>query len=83
MFWQLFPRHDSDIDLLISLEKDSHLGLLEYSRIIDQLEIATRRQVDMVTEGSLKSFAVENVNRDKVLIYSSFASDLGRRCGEV
>ena len=72
MFWQLFPRHDSDIDLLISLEKDSHLGLLEYSRIIDQLEIATRRQVDMVTEGSLKSFAVENVNRDKVSIYSRF-----------
>ena len=34
-----------------------------------ELEGLLSRKVDLITEGSLKPFALESVNKDKVLIY--------------
>lgn len=62
-------RDDSDIDLLVSFTKGARIGLLKYSKMICDLEDLCHRKVDMVQDGSLKPFAEESVNRDKILIY--------------
>ena len=62
---------ESDVDLLVRLS--SSIGLFAYSSLINKLESATGRKVDMVSEGSLKPYAVESTERDKVLIYERSA----------
>ncbi len=68
-FSRMEERPDSDIDLLITLRRGSGMGLLGYSSMALELEGLLSRKVDLVTEGSLKPFALESVNKDKVLIY--------------
>jgi len=60
---------DSDVDLLVKYTEDSHLSLLDISRIIVKLSQKLERKVDLVEEDRLKPFAVESVNRDKIQIY--------------
>ena len=60
-------RPDSDLDLLVELS--SAVGLFAYSALINKLESMTGRKIDLVAEGSLKPFAREDVEREKVLIY--------------
>ena len=62
-------RPESDIDILIDLDNSVPMGLLTYSGMIYTLESKIGRKVDLVTSGTLKPFATESVNRDKVLIY--------------
>lgn len=68
-FARMEDRPDSDIDLLAKLEKSQKLGLIELSGIVLGLEKATHRRIDLVLEGSVKSFALESIEKDKVLIY--------------
>ena len=58
----------SDVDILITIPPDSHMGLA-YFKMFDDLENILKRPVDLVVEGSLRPFAVESVERDKYLIY--------------
>lgn len=60
---------ESDIDILIDLDRSVPMGLLQYSGMINHLEGLLGRKVDLVTDGSIKPFAQESINRDKVLIY--------------
>ena len=60
---------DSDIDLLAQLDASRKMGLFELSGIVLGLEEVSRRKVDLVMEGSVKPFARENIDKDKVLIY--------------
>ena len=60
---------DSDVDILVELDRDHPIGLLKYAGIICDLEDITGHKIDLVEEGTLKPFAVESVNRDKRLIY--------------
>lgn len=62
-------RPDSDIDLLISIDRSAHLGLLGFSSLMLDLKAATGRNVDLVALDSVKPYAKENIERDKVLIY--------------
>lgn len=62
-------RLDSDIDLLVSIDKSAHLGFLGFSSLMLDLKAATGRNVDLVALDSVKPFAKENIERDKVLIY--------------
>ena len=59
----------SDIDILVSFDKDTKISLFKYADIICQLEELLHRKVDLVEEGSLLPFAQESANEDKVLIY--------------
>lgn len=61
-------KEDSDIDIMVSLSADAHMGLSYYAMICD-LEDRFHRRVDMVREGQLLPFAEESVNRDKKLVY--------------
>ena len=58
----------SDVDILITLPPDSHMGLAYFKMFVD-LENILKRPVDLVEEGYLRPFAVESVERDKYLIY--------------
>ena len=62
-------KQDSDIDLMVSYSEKASGTLLDYAEIKHGLESLLNRKIDLVEEGYIKSFAMEAVNRDKVLIY--------------
>lgn len=60
---------DSDVDILVQYTKGSVITLFTIGRIIHALSQRLGRRVDVVEEGQLMPFAVESVDKDKVLIY--------------
>lgn len=62
-------RDDSDVDLIVSFDKDAHVGLIRFSGMKYELEDLLQKNVDLIADGSLMPFAVESANRDKILIY--------------
>lgn len=68
-FSRMEERPDSDVDLLVDFDPSAHIGLIQYAGIINKLEKKLGRKVDMVENGTVKSFAQTNINNDKVLIY--------------
>lgn len=59
---------DSDIDLLVELDRSRPIGLQFFGMAAD-LEDITGKKVDLVVDGTLLPFASETANRDKKLIY--------------
>ena len=68
-FSRMEERPDSDIDILVDLDAAVPMGLLQYAGMINNLEGLLGRKVDLVANGSIKPFAQESINRDKVLVY--------------
>lgn len=68
-FARMEERPDSDIDILITLDKSAHIGLFAFSELVNQLESAAGRAVDLVPEDALKPYARPYVEKDKVLVY--------------
>ena len=68
-FSRMEERPDSDIDILVDLDHSSPIGLLQYAGMANALESKLGRKVDLVAEGSIKPFARESVEQDKVLVY--------------
>lgn len=68
-FSRMEERPDSDIDIMVDLDTSEPMGLLKYARMINDLESLLGRRVDMVESSSVKSFAADSINRDKVLVY--------------
>ena len=60
---------ESDLDLLVDYEKESRLSLLGVIRYKLDLEKGIGREVDLIENGYLRSFAIESANHDKYLIY--------------
>ena len=59
---------DSDVDIMVSLDKSKPIGLKFFGMWSDLEEILGRK-VDLVSEGTLLPFAQESVERDKILVY--------------
>ena len=59
---------DSDVDIMVSLDKSKPIGLKFFCMWSD-LEELLGRKVDLVSEGTLRPFAQESVERDKILVY--------------
>lgn len=59
----------SDIDILVDFDSNSKIGLFKFSAIYGDLKELLGRDIDLVKNSMLKSFAVDSVNRDKILIY--------------
>lgn len=59
---------ESDIDILVELDKSQHIGLRFFGMVSD-LEAMLGRKVDLVSEGTLLPFAQNSANHDKKLIY--------------
>ena len=60
---------ESDLDLLVDYDKSAKVSLLDIIRNQLDLEHLIHRPVDLITNGSLKPFAVQSANKDKYLIY--------------
>lgn len=59
---------DSDIDLIVRLDKSKPVGL-KFFGMWEDLQNMLGRKVDLVSEGTLLPFAQESADRDKILIY--------------
>ena len=60
----------SDVDILVEFDRSGKpVTLLTYARMWRELEERLGRNVDLVEDGTLKTYAVESVNHDKRLIY--------------
>lgn len=68
-FSRMEERQDSDIDILVDLDCSVPVSLLQYAGIANKLEERLGRQVDLVARDSVKPFARNRINREKVLIY--------------
>ena len=62
-------KEGSDVDILVSFDKDAKISLFKYASIICQLEELLQCKVDLVEDGTLLPFAQQSVNEDKILIY--------------
>ena len=59
---------DSDVDIIVSLDKSKPIGLKFFGMWSD-LEELLGRKVDLVSEGTLLPFAKKSAERDKFLVY--------------
>lgn len=66
---------DSNVNILVAFDKDAHVGLLKYCGMICDLGDILKKKVELVEDGTLMPFAVESVNRDKILIYENRVSN--------
>ncbi len=66
-------REDSDVDLLILPDKSQHFSLFTLSAMYEDLRNLIGRDVDLITDGGLMSFARESADHDKILIYERAA----------
>ena len=67
-------RPDSDVDILVTLDQDAHVGLFKLSGMHLELQDLLQKPVDLVTDKGLLPFARKNVEHDKQLIYEKTAS---------
>ena len=65
-------RH-SDIDILVSFIPDTHVTLLKYAHIVNDLQKLLGKKVDLVEDGTLRDFAADSAQHDKILIYERTA----------
>ena len=59
---------DSDVDIIVLLDKSRPIGL-KFFGMWNDLEELLGRKVDLVSEGTLLPFAQESAEKDKLLIY--------------
>ena len=62
-------RSGSDIDILVVFDKDAKVSLMRHAEISLELSELLGFDVDLITEGTLLSFAERTANKDKILIY--------------
>ena len=57
---------DSDVDILVDLDRDRAMGLFEYSRLKLQITAILGNSADVVNRQTLKPLLRENILRDAV-----------------
>ena len=68
----------SDIDILVVFDKEAKVSLMRHAKISLELSELLGFDVDLITEGTLLSFAERTANNDKILIYDREARDIAR-----
>ena len=59
---------DSDVDILVLLDKSRPIGL-KFFGMWNDLEELLGQKVDLVSDGTLLPFAQQSAEKDKILIY--------------
>lgn len=59
-------REDSDVDVLVDLDRDRFMGLFEYSRLKLHIAELLGNSVDVVNRQTLKPLVKDNILRDAV-----------------
>lgn len=62
-------RPDSDIDILVTFDKEARVSLFDHLGMIYELQDLLGKEVDLVTEGTLLPYIAQAAEKDKVLIY--------------
>lgn len=62
-------RNGSDIDILVVFDREAKVSLMRHAKISLELSEIIGFDVDLVTDGTLLSFAERTANNDKILIY--------------
>lgn len=62
-------RPDSDVDIIVTLDKQANVGLFKLSGMLLDLQDLLQKRVDLVTDKGLLPFARESADKDKILIY--------------
>lgn len=65
-------REDSDVDILVVLDYSQPIGL-KFFGMFEDLKELLGKNVDLVVDRTLASFARKSVDRDKILIYERAA----------
>ena len=60
---------ESDLDLLVDLDKEARVSLLKLISYKLDIEEKIHREFDLIEDGALRPFAVASANKDKYLIY--------------
>jgi predicted nucleotidyltransferase len=63
----------SDVDILVSFIPDSHVTLLKYTHMMNDLQKLLGKKVDLVEDGTLRDAAANSAQHDKILIYERTA----------
>ena len=71
----------SDIDILVVFDKEAKVSLMRHAKISLELSELLGFDVDLITEGTLLSFAERTANNDKILIYERASREISRRNG--
>ena len=67
---------DSDIDIIVTLDRSQPIGLKFFGMVID-LENLLQRPVDLVVDGDLLPFAKTTADRAKIIVYARASSRQG------
>lgn len=59
---------DSDVDIIVLLDKSNPIGL-KFFGMWSELEELLGRRVDLVSEGTLLPFAQKSAEKERILIY--------------
>ncbi|MBR1939927.1 MAG: nucleotidyltransferase domain-containing protein [Bacteroidales bacterium] len=61
---------DSDVDLLVQFDRSQKpVTLLTYARMWRGLRESLKREVDLVEDGTLKPYALQSADHDKIMVY--------------
>ena len=66
-------RPESDVDILVTVDRDAHVGLFKLSGMHLDLQDLLQKPVDLVTDKGLLPFARKSVEQDRMLIYERTA----------
>lgn len=58
----------SDVDILADLDYKNGIAS-EYSKMVIELKQILKRKIHLVTLNSVSPFIIENINKEKILIY--------------
>ena len=61
---------DSDVDVLITFEPDTHIGLIAFSGMELELAGIIGRKVDLVTRGGLKPLIKDSILSQAEILYA-------------
>jgi uncharacterized protein len=64
-------RPDSDVDVMVVLGPDAHVGLIGFCQMQIELSEMLGREVDLVTKSGLKPRIRENVIAEAELLYAA------------
>ena len=63
---------ESDVDILAELDETKIIGMIEFIKIMDDLEDILKRKIDLVTTDGLSPHIKPIIDAEKILIYEAW-----------
>lgn len=62
---------ESDVDILAELDETKTIGMIEFIKIMDDLEDILKRKIDLVTTDGLSPHIKPCIDAEKIMIYEA------------